>query len=233
MNKATLSSLLFVGLVWAVGCGGTGGSSTGGDGGGGSNGGGGSDGGATTGSTSSSTGDGGSTTSDTTSSTTSDTTSSTSSVTLTGTDPQAICDALCAVGKQAGCYPDDPSSCVAGCVETYQTHPMCTAQLDAAFKCAIEKVPSGGCSVDALCPAEGQAAEQCMNADGCGVSTCSGSPDTCGCETTCNGVTTSNECTQTQSGISCTCFVDGAQVGVCTDSNLECNLGTGCCSQFF
>ncbi len=203
MNKGTLS--VFFGaviLAWMAGCGGT--VTSGGDGGGGA---GGADGGGGTNSTSS---------------------SSSSSA----TDPQSMCDALCNVGLDAGCFEGPITDCTAGCAQTYEAYPDCKAQIDAAYQCAIDKVPAGGCDVETLCGAEAQAVQACTNG-GCMEGTCSGDGTSCSCEAPCNGANLQVDCTESAGGIDCSCLVNGSEVGTCTDDSLSCSLQSGCCSQFF
>ena len=215
MNNGTISAF-FGALVfaWVTGCGGTV-TGSGGDGGGGSGGAGGTDTGSTT-------------TSDT--GTTSD--STTSGTGTTGTDVQSLCEQICDVGKAALCYDGPVSECVSGCDQNYQMFPDCTSAFDAAYVCAIDKVPAGGCQLDQLCPTEMAAVQECING-GCGTGTCSGDSTSCSCAQTCNGTDNQVDCVQGANSIDCTCFVNGAEVGACTGSDLSCDLQGSCCSQFF
>ncbi len=159
------------------------------------------------------------------STTTSDTTSS-------ATDPKSMCEALCNVGLDAGCFSGPITDCTAGCNQTYDAYPECKAQIDAAYQCAIDKVPAGGCDIETLCAAEGAAAQECTSG-GCNEGTCSGDGTSCSCSSFCNGQNIQADCIGDASGIDCTCSVDGNEVGTCTGSDLSCDLMTGCCAQLF
>ncbi len=210
MKKSFFAVLVSVTAVMGLsGCGGTVSSGGGGEGGSG-NGGGGSGGGTTT-------------TSGTTTGTTSGTT----------TDPATVCQDLCNAGLAAGCFTGDPAECIQGCNGTYTQFPMCTAELTAAYQCAIASVPVSGCEIDAACPDEVAAAQMCQSG-GCGEGTCSGDGSSCSCDTTCNNVKRQVDCGTAPDGtIQCSCYEDSAMLGTCTGSDLSCDLSGGCCSQYW
>ncbi len=207
MKKSFFAVLVSVTAVMGLsGCGGTVSSGGGGDGGSGGGGGGGT-----------------TTTSGTTTGTTSGTT----------TDPATLCQDLCNAGLAAGCFTGDPAECVQGCNDTYTQFPMCTAEITAAYQCAIAAVPASGCEIETACPDQLAAMQTCENG-GCGEGTCSGDGASCSCDTTCNSVKRQVDCGTAPDGtIQCSCYADSVMLGTCTGSDLSCDISGGCCAQYW
>lgn len=222
--KTTLLSgwVSLLAVVWAAGCGGNVSTTTGSGGDGGSGGAGGSGG--------SGGGSGGGTTTGTTTTTTTGTTTTTS----TGTNPGTLCEQLCAAGKAAGCFDGSEAECVQGCESQAGMVPECAGVLDAAYTCAIDKVPTQGCDLESICGTEFAAVQQCLDANQpCSPGTCSASQDSCSCEQTCDGVDLKVDCTSGPNGVQCSCLQNNQLVGTCQDTGLDCSLEAGCCSVFF
>lgn len=164
-------------------------------------------------------------------------TSSTGGTTSGTTTPSGpICDTLCSIGKNEGCYDGPVSECLNSCAATYKSTPQCTQQLNIVYQCAIDKVPGGGCDIESLCPVEWQAFQDCAFNSACVPDdVCSGTENSCTCTGTCSGIPVEVDCQQTASGVSCNCLEDGELIGNCIDPDpdLLCSITTGCCSQFF
>lgn len=68
------------------------------------------------------------------------------------------------------CPNDDPATCAADCKKSYTTFPGCTAELDAAFQCAVGRPASDyQCDADGtaeikpgVCDAEVKALQACL-----------------------------------------------------------------------
>lgn len=212
MKKTFFAVLVSVtAAMGIVGCGGTVSSGGGGEGGSGSGSGGGGGGGA---------GGTGTTT--------------TSGTTGTTTDPTTLCQDLCSAGQAAGCFSGDPAECIQGCNGTYSQYPECTAELNAAYQCAIAGVPVSGCELETVCSDELAAVQACQGG-GCGEGTCSSDGNTmCSCETTCNNVARQVDCQSSAAGIECSCYEDSVLLGTCAGADLSCNIdGDGCCVEYW
>jgi len=162
-------------------------------------------------------------------------TSGQSGVTSSGTggsDPEALCAAVCEQYGELGCFgPSD--QCIVGCVQAYKEAPLCTTELSDYLNCLIEALPVTINCGATECIDASSAFETCVGS--CGDVTCSGASDgSCSCKGDCGGEILSTECAPIGDGTTdCNCYVDGALVAICNEAFPECDLEASCCADFF
>lgn len=175
-------------------------------------------------------GDGGSTGGGSTSSTSAG--GSTSGSSSTSSSPGTVCEQLCTVGTQSGCIQSTLDKCIADCDKIMVDYPDCTSELEAYYQCAADSLDPTSCDPQELCPLQAKAAGKCTNPT-CEVLDCGANESTCSCLGSCYGEPVEAQCVQGANGVSCTCFVNGQEIGYCTDASLTCDLQSGCCTKYY
>jgi hypothetical protein len=145
--------------------------------------------------------------------------------------PLAACEEFCALAPQCG-----DGGCVNQCLADFST--KCPEQYAALLRCLAENVDASCAVEEGECAAELDALSACEAPTPCVNQGCTGSPGTCGCEGTCEGVPASVECVQEvdpDKGVlaQCTCLLGDQVVGECTPGTLLCQIDVSCCAQFF
>ncbi|WP_437995853.1 hypothetical protein WMF26_32170 [Sorangium sp. So ce185] len=128
-----------------------------------------------------------------------------------------------------------PGSCGDVCDDQLSAAPPCNDRLAPFFDCAIEAFD---CSVTpSRCQLLLAQYETCaFDADsGCGGLECFGGGDrACSCKGSCPGWDFAVECRPSgRSDISCSCLVNGSEVGTCTQAGSGCALAVDCCEPKF
>ena len=130
-----------------------------------------------------------------------------------------------------------------GGVEPGQCGTMCDMELSRAPRCNDLLVPYFDCLNDNRfdCNLDSHQCQQflnqynaCASGDRCLELECAGGDGACTCKGACQGSFFAVECRDQGFGrTSCSCFVNGAEVGGCEDTGPTCNLAERCCRPYF
>lgn len=139
----------------------------------------------------------------------------------------AACAAFCDARAAAGCPFPDQEGCAEKCAVEVGYDGKCAPTAVAALECLA------GLSAGELCAGAGCNEEQAQRVTcthppgGCSENHCTANPDP-HCTMTCTDNVYETNCTRSPQGFSCTCTLNGATVGTCTDVTVgtaDCCLG--------
>ena len=144
----------------------------------------------------------------------------------TGGGTQQSCLDFCHKLETSNCM-TQLGECTEYCGTVFgQIGPECADEGDAVFSCWLPSASMCLNEPPAECQSKVDAMEACQDMYGCG-------PTECGCSQTCAMTERTTACTQDANGISCECSVNGAMVGTCQGTELECGIEESCCAMFF
>ena len=138
------------------------------------------------------------------------------------------CDITCAVEKKFGCAAE--AACLATCHEVFASNHACAAELQTYYGCYADKyMELASCSMPNDCVVPFGNLLLCIEGH-CNTVACTHEEDVCSCPALCNNHAVQSVCV----GADCTCFVNGAVVGTCTDAAIPiCGLKESCCAVLY
>ncbi|MBL8743737.1 MAG: hypothetical protein JNK04_21655 [Myxococcales bacterium] len=145
--------------------------------------------------------------------------------TSTGTTPLGTpCEKLCFGTPSCETKP----GCLESCESNYTLG--CEAEADAFYLCQFESFDPVTCA-PSFCEAELDALHACQ--DGACSTSCDQDEFSCSCSQSCEFEILDVRCSLGPSGVECECQRNGAFVGTCGESALDCDPSAGCCAQIF
>ena len=157
-------------------------------------------------------------------------------------DARQACLDFCHIGEVNNCGMQT-GNCNEFCDEVFVDMPSeCEDEFGSLFACYIPAAKDCPNDPPPECNDEMEAAETCQMANGCvddAECFAGAGPNgesSCGCTSTCKGVTYSTNCETPGNGemTTCTCTQGDMVVGTCTNPDVEaCGPKTSCCAEFF
>jgi hypothetical protein len=142
----------------------------------------------------------------------------------------SACEADCDAIATAGCPLPEQDQCVSQCLQGLAELGKCAPASIAYIRCHAQLPAAQVCS-PGTCEDEQTALYSCAHPPGgCTVTSCTLGSGGTQCPSTCGSNSYETVCTDTPPSYACTCTLNGATVGTCTET--DSSLG-GCCWGIF
>jgi hypothetical protein len=158
---------------------------------------------------------------------------------LGGRSPLEVCTEYCLLRHAVCGGGGSGSDCEKYCAtQILDAKPFCEHQVGPAYACRMDILLSQGCDRywgGAACGSALDAEAACLDAYACASNDgCTPSAGECYCDKLCKSKAwVDTHCVANSVGSYCECYVNGALVGSCEQSDLNCYVSTSCCAAYF